>query len=168
MGMISNKTKAILLIAVFLLVIAAVMVFLLQSKNEPVNNIATNETKTQMTIGSVVTKVPDVNQDNITIYASTTELTSDPVVIQAIPKLTEYKLYYYVKETKTDEERNQESELESESTIVPIVLEQKIEDSDYEIYGGRIALTKNARIYFKYERDGKFNWKFSTNNMEKD
>ena len=34
MGMISNKTKAILLIAVFLLVIAAVMVFLLQSKND--------------------------------------------------------------------------------------------------------------------------------------
>lgn len=160
MGGISNKTKAILLIAVFLLLIAIVMVFLLKSKDAPVN-VAKNETKTQMTIGSVVTKVPDVNQDNITIYASTTELTTDPVVIQAIPKLTDYKLYYYVKETQTDEERNNATENDSESTITPIILEpiEKVENSDYEIYAGRIALTRNARIYFKYERDGKFSEK---------
>lgn len=157
---LNNKSKAILIIALFIAVISVIVFLLIQSKNE-VGEVSNKVTSFLETMEDDVEEleIPDVTKDNITIYASTIELTTDPVVVQAIPKLTHYKLYVYVQSILTDEERNNLSSSSISDTgpskmAVDLSVIDSVNDSDFEVYTGKLSIERNSRIYFKYGLDG--------------
>lgn len=142
---LSISTKIILILLIITVIMATTLGIAFATHTDFKKLIKSEETAKAMSI-------PNVERENIDIKVSSTEETEESVIITANSKLENYNLYYYIEPIKSEEDI-----LLQESQIIEnLNSEAIIEDKDYTVYENNIEILSNAKVYLKYESQGKY------------
>lgn len=142
---LSISTKIILILSIITLIMAGTLGIAFATHTDFKKLIKSEETAKAISI-------PNVTKENTEIEISNAEGNEGSVLITAKSKLENYKLYYYIEPIKSEEDML----LEQSQNIESLKPEGKIEDKNYTVYENNIEIFSNAKVYLKYESQGKY------------
>lgn len=142
---LSISTKIILILSIITLIMAGTLGIAFATHTDFKKLIKSEETAKAISI-------PNVTKENTEIEISNAEENEGSVIITAKSKLENYKLYYYIEPIKSEEDLL----LEQSQNIESLKPEGKIEDKNYTVYENNIEIFSNAKVYLKYESQGKY------------
>lgn len=142
---LSISTKIILILLIITVIMAGTLGIAFATHTDFKKLIKSEETAKAMSI-------PNVTKENTEIEISNAEENEGSVLITAKSKLENYKLYYYIEPIKSEEDLL----LEQSQNIESLKPEGKIEDKNYTVYENNIEIFSNAKVYLKYESQGKY------------
>ncbi len=142
---LSISTKIILILLIITVIMAGTLGIAFATHTDFKKLIKSEETAKAISI-------PNVTKENTEIEISNAEENEGSVIITAKSKLENYKLYYYIEPIKSEEDLL----LEQSQNIESLKPEGKIEDKNYTVYENNIEIFSNAKVYLKYESQGKY------------
>lgn len=142
---LSISTKIILTLLIITVIMAGTLGIAFATHTDFKKLIKSEETAKAISI-------PNVTKENTEIEISNAEENEGSVIITAKSKLENYKLYYYIEPIKSEEDLL----LEQSQNIESLKPEGKIEDKNYTVYENNIEIFSNAKVYLKYESQGKY------------
>lgn len=142
---LSISTKIILILLIITVIMAGTLGIAFATHTDFKKLIKSEETAKAISI-------PNVTKENTEIEISNAEENEGSVIITAKSKLENYKLYYYIEPIKSEEDML----LEQSQNIESLKPEGKIEDKNYTVYENNIEIFSNAKVYLKYESQGKY------------
>lgn len=142
---LSISTKIILILLIITVIMAGTLGIAFATHTDFKKLIKSEETAKAISI-------PNVTKENTEIEISNAEENEGSVIITAKSKLENYKLYYYIEPIKSEEDLL----LEQSQNIENLKPEGKIEDKNYTVYENNIEIFSNAKVYLKYESQGKY------------
>ena len=142
---LSISTKIILILLIITVIMAGTLGIAFATHTDFKKLIKSEETAKAISI-------PNVTKENTEIEISNAEENEGSVIITAKSKLENYKLYYYIEPIKSEEDLL----LEQSQNIESHKPEGKIEDKNYTVYENNIEIFSNAKVYLKYESQGKY------------
>ncbi|MCI8545922.1 MAG: L,D-transpeptidase family protein [Clostridia bacterium] len=142
---LSISTKIILILLIITVIMAGTLGIAFATHTDFKKLIKSEETAKAISI-------PNVTKENTEIEISNAEENEGSVIITAKSKLENYKLYYYIEPIKSEEDML----LEQSQNIESLKPEEKIEDKNYTVYENNIEIFSNAKVYLKYESQGKY------------
>ncbi len=142
---LSISTKIILILLIITVIMAGTLGIAFATHTDFKKLIKSEETAKAISI-------PNVTKENTEIEISNAEENEGSVIITAKSKLENYKLYYYIEPIKSEEDML----LEQSQNVESLKPEGKIEDKNYTVYENNIEIFSNAKVYLKYESQGKY------------
>ena len=142
---LSISTKIILILLIIPVIMAGTLGIAFATHTDFKKLIKSEETAKAISI-------PNVTKENTEIEISNAEENEGSVIITAKSKLENYKLYYYIEPIKSEEDML----LEQSQNVESLKPEGKIEDKNYTVYENNIEIFSNAKVYLKYESQGKY------------